>query len=118
LSLKPIQTRNLRDYNNTSSPEPNACGFFDIFPASQPERSGNGAIGAFSSGQRVFCADPLHDDVGYYELKQTALGLPADDSKQANWRRLFDGKTLNGWKVLKDNGKLFRLSSSRWYLDG
>jgi len=37
LSLEPIQTRNLRDYDNTTSPSLNTCGFFDIFPVFQPE---------------------------------------------------------------------------------
>jgi len=43
-------------------PEQNACGLFDIFPVFQPERSENGANRSVFSGQRLFCADPLHEE--------------------------------------------------------
>lgn len=33
--------------------------------------------------------------------------LLADDSASSAWRPLFDGKTLNGWEILEDQGKFF-----------
>tara|TARA_R110001592_G_scaffold355479_1_gene656206 strand:+ start:1605 stop:1991 length:387 start_codon:yes stop_codon:yes gene_type:complete len=33
-----------------------------FFPSSSPSDLGTGPIGAFSSGQRVFCADHLHEE--------------------------------------------------------
>ena len=62
LSLEPIQTRNLRDYSNTSSPSLMRVDFSTSFPSSSPSDPGTGPIGAFSSGQRVFCADHLHEE--------------------------------------------------------
>ena len=52
LSLEPIQTRNVRDYNNTSSPSLMRVDFSTSFPSSSPSDPGTGPIGAFSSGQR------------------------------------------------------------------
>ena len=62
LSLEPIQTRNVRDYNNTSSPSLMRVDFSTSFPSSSPSDPGTGPIGAFYSGQRVFCADHLHEE--------------------------------------------------------
>ena len=62
LSLEPIQTRNLRDYNNTTSPSLMRVDFSTSFPSSSPSDPGTGSIGAFFSGQRVFCADYLHEE--------------------------------------------------------
>jgi len=62
LSLESIQTRNLRDYNNATSPSLMRVGFSTPFPSFSPSDRGTGPIGAFSSGQRVFCADHLHEE--------------------------------------------------------
>ena len=62
LSLEPIQTRNVRDYNNTTSPSLMRVDFSTSFPSSSPSDPGTVPIGAFSSGQRVFCADHLDEE--------------------------------------------------------
>ena len=62
LSLEPIQTRNLRDYNTTTSPSLMRVDFSTSFPSSSPSDPGTVPIGAFSSGQRVFCADHLDEE--------------------------------------------------------
>ena len=62
LSLEPIQTRSLRDYYNTSFPSLMRVDFSTSFPSSSPSDLGTGPIGAFFSGQRVFCADYLHEE--------------------------------------------------------
>ena len=62
LNLEPIQTRNVRDYNNTTSPSLMRVDFSTSFPSSSPSDPGTVPIGAFSSGQRVFCADRLDEE--------------------------------------------------------
>ena len=33
--------------------------------------------------------------------------LSADDSASTKWRSLFDGKTLDGWGIVEEEGKFF-----------
>ena len=62
LNLGPIPTRNVRDYKNTTSPSLMRVDFSTSFPSSSPSDPGTVPIGAFSSGQRVFCADRLDEE--------------------------------------------------------
>ena len=62
LNLGPIPTRNVRDYKNTTSPSLIRVDFSTSFPSSSPSDPGTVPIGAFSSGQRVFCADRLDEE--------------------------------------------------------
>ena len=59
LSLEPIQTRNLPDDNNNNSPSLIRVGFSTRFPSSNRFDPAAGPTEAFSSGQRLFCAEYL-----------------------------------------------------------
>jgi hypothetical protein len=96
LGLEPIQTRNLRDYNTTTSPSQMCVDSSTFFPSSSPSDPGTGPIGAFSSGQRVFCADHLHEELRFplfdpLQLHVTcpaAAELPAVQSDQESRRTI------------------------------
>jgi|GEM_PF-2479720 len=62
LSVEPIQTRNLPDDNNNTPPSLICVDISIPFPSSSPSDPGTGPIGAFSSGQRLFCAGHLQEE--------------------------------------------------------